>query len=143
MTAKAYLSQIERLGLMIWQREEERDELRHSHGISGIDYSKPAVQSSPKGGAGYERIVERLAEMDVEIERLIGEYAETKHRMIGEIQSLPRKNHVEVLYKRYVECKSLDRIAREMEYSYEWVRHVHGRVLDAKGNESSTHKNTF
>ena len=39
------------------------------------------------------------------------------------------RDSIDILYKRYVQYKSLEEIAVEMSYSYTRLRHLHGRAL--------------
>ncbi len=49
---------------------------------------------------------------------------------------------VELLHKRYVEFKGLELIAIEMNYTYNHIRHMHGRALEnlVKKYKESTQK---
>ena len=44
---------------------------------------------------------------------------------------VPGKAHYDVLYKRYIEYQSFERIAVEMDYTYRNVHYLHGRALQA------------
>lgn len=129
--AKEYLQQIRRLDRLIEHRIKERDSLRTFDGVSGISYDGDPVQTSPDGSAPFERTVEKLIALEAQLDNLIDEFVETRNRIIGEIHGLPNTNHVDLLYKRYVEYKTLEVIAVEMNYSYERIRHLHGYALRA------------
>ena len=126
---KEYLSQIRRLNTMIEQKQKERDSLRDIDGVSGIDMSKDPVQTSPNGSAPFERTIERILTLEDEIDKLIAEYITKRNRIIEEIHALDNTNYIELLFKRYVECKSFELIAVEMNYTYDWIREMHGHAL--------------
>lgn len=128
MKPKEYLSQIRRLDVLIEQKIKERDELK-KYDISGVEFGAERVQTSPTGEGPQVRTVERLIEYETEINRMIDDFYDLKRRLIGQIQAIPRTEYVQLLYKRYVEYKRLEEIAVEMNYSFEWVRHIHGNAL--------------
>lgn len=77
------------------------------------------------------RIIELEQRYATERERLLALRAE----IVRSIQSLPNVAHSDLLYRRYVEYKSLRQIAREMQYSPEYIRnHLHPAALRAMGN---------
>lgn len=129
--AKEYLRQIRKLDVMIEQRIRERDSLRQFDGVSGISLDTDPVQTSPNGAAPFESTVERLITLETELDDLIDEYVSTRNRIIGEIQGIENTVYIDLLYKRYVEYKTLEVIAVEMNYSYERIRHLHGYALRA------------
>lgn len=130
MNAKEYLKQLQKIDVMIKQRQQERDALRAMLGsIGSFDYSKDRVQTSPSGDAQYAKTVEKIADIEAEVDRLIDDYANKKDTIIGQIQILEKNNHMEILYKRYVEFKRMGEIAREMNYTYPYTVSLHGQAL--------------
>ena len=129
MTAKEYLQQIRKLDILITQRRKELEELRLQDGVRGISYEGDRVQTSPKGEANYVRLVEKRAKLEGEINELITELYELRHKIINEIQLLDNDVYTDILYKRYVEYMSLERIAVEMHYSYFHTCKLHGGAL--------------
>ena len=128
MTPKEYLSQIRRFDVLIEQKIKERDELR-KYDISGVNYDADRVQVSPSGEAPQVRAVEKIIAYEEEIDRLVEEFYDTKKCIIGQIQGLPKVEYIQLLYKRYVEYKRLEEIAVEMNYNYEYIKHLHGTAL--------------
>ncbi len=131
---KEYLSQIRRLDVLIEQKIREKDELA-KYDISAMQYDVDRVQVSSSGEAPQVRVVEKLIEYEKEIDIMIDSFYDLKRRIISQIQALPRVEHVQLLYKRYVEYKRLEAIALEMGYSFEWVRHIHGNALAEFGRK--------
>lgn len=62
-----------------------------------------------------------------EIEKLIM----IKNQVIHEIRGLHNADYVQILYKIYVENKTLKEFAREMKRSYNYVLNVHKKALAA------------
>ena len=124
---KEYLRQLHRLELCIEQRQEELNRLRELIGCNAIDYGE-RVQTSPSADSIPNEVIRR-AELEADISRKIERFLQLKHKIINEIQSLDNAVYVSILYKRYVEYKSLEEIAVEMNYSYRQVLRLHGTAL--------------
>lgn len=131
MTTKEYLTQVRKLKILIEQRQKELDQLTEQklNSVSGIDYSKIPVKGARRVGASFERAAVQSLDLAEEIAGLIKKYTDLKHRIIGEIQQLDKPEYMQVLYKRYVENKRLEEIAREMNYDDVYIRRLHGRAL--------------
>ena len=112
MNPKKYLSQIEKYNNLIAQKKAEKE----------------AVKSDAEGLTGSEYI-EQMASLERQIGEEIVELANNRHRIIGEIQSLAKRKHVEILHERYVRLKSLMEIAVEKNYTYDYVKKLHGYAL--------------
>ena len=129
MTAKEYLGQIKKLDTCIDQKQVECDELREKmHSVGGISYDEK-VQSSPRADA-LERRVVKYVEMEQKINNMIDEFVDLKHEIINQIQSLTDEKHINFLFKRYVQYKSLEQIAVEMNYSYPYIKELHSKALE-------------
>lgn len=129
MTSKEYLMQVQRLNILIDQRIKEKDALRNFDLISGIDYSQDKVQTSHSSDAIFVKVIEKIIEIESEVNRLIDEYVSLKNKIIGEIQMLQNPQYIQILYKKYVEFKQLKVIAVEMNYSYNYIKRIHGCAL--------------
>lgn len=135
MRAKEYLQGVQRLDMMIDQKVKELSDLRQMvSGVGGIDYAKERVQTSPSGDAPFIRQTLRIVELEQEINDAIDVFVNRKHKIIDQIQTLENVNYVDLLYKRYIEYKSLEQIAVEMHFSYNHTRHLHGYALQAFEN---------
>ena len=124
---KEYLRQLRRLEVCIEQRQEELNRLRELIGSHAIDYGE-RVQTSPSADSIPNEVIRR-AELEADISRKIERFLQLKHKIINEIQSLDNAMYVSILYKRYVEYKSLEEIAVEMNYSYIHIKRLHGYAL--------------
>ena len=124
---KEYLRQLHRLELYIEQRQEELNRLRELIGCNAIDYGE-RVQTSPSADGIPNEVIKR-AELEADISRKIERFLQLKHKIINEIQLLDNAVYVSILYKRYVEYKSLEEIAVEMNYSYIHIKRLHGYAL--------------
>lgn len=52
-------------------------------------------------------------------------------KVIGQIHMLDDITYMEILFKKYIEYKTLKDIAVEMKYSYGRTKHIHGFALEA------------
>ncbi len=130
MTAKEYLQQLHRADVIINQRIQEKADLQlRLSSVGGFDYTKERVQTSLSVGARYEREVVKILELENEIDCLIDNYVDLKHKIIGEIHELQNSKYIEILYKRYVEEKRLEEVAVEMNYTFQYVILLHGYAL--------------
>lgn len=121
--------QIEILSVKIEQKKQRAKEYRDLALCSGgFDYSKERVQTSNLGGQIEDRII-RYVSLESEITENIFMLQQMKDKITGEIHNLNNSDYIILLYKRYVECKTLGQIAKDMNYSYDRVRHMHGNAL--------------
>lgn len=126
MRAKEYLQQLQRLDTVINQKLAELTDLRlKAEGIGSIDYAKDKVQTSPAGNAPFVNMVGQIADLEAEISAEVDQYANERHKIIGQIQRLDNPVYVQILFKRYVEYKRFEVIAAEMNYTYSYTRRLH------------------
>ena len=128
LTAKQYLEQLRVLDTKINQKLRELDNLiAVATNTGAIDYSKDKVQTSSQN-AQEEKIC-KYVDLDAEINREIDIYVNERHKIINQIHELKNVDYITLLYKRYVEYKSLEQICVEMHFSYVYVRKMHGYAL--------------
>ena len=129
MKAKEYLQQLRKLDIIINQKLQELDELKKMGGIKCIDYTMEKVQSSQKHCATFENVLIKIIDMENEINTDIDKLVNKRHCIINQINELQNVQYIEILYKRYVEYKDLKKIAKEMEYTYDYIRKIHVKAL--------------
>lgn len=115
--------------MKIEQKQEQLQQLREAAlTCGGFDYSKERVQTSNTGGQIEEPVLRYIAlEQEINLDtRALQDVIDT---VTNGIHQLDNAKHIRVLFKRYVECKSLRKISKEMEYSYDRIRHIHGDAL--------------
>lgn len=125
---KEYLKRLKLIDIYIRQRREELKSLKDTVDSLPVDYSTERVQTSLSGDS-IPDIVVKIISLENEIKDQIQYYAGVKHKIIDEIQNLHNDIYIRILYKRYVEYKSLEQIAVEMKYSYDHIRRTHGYAL--------------
>lgn len=131
MTAKEYLDQLKTLNAKIEQLLTEKKKIRESlTSLSSIDYSKDRVAGGNiSSNAAFVHKVERILDLEKEIDDQTDKYVDLKQKIIGQIHSLQNANHIKLLYKFYVEEKRLLVVAEEMNYSYSNAKILHKNAL--------------
>lgn len=130
MTTKDYLNQISRLNRMINNKLTEITQLRElSCSISAIRNEEKVKSSSDpdKIGSTYAKI----DEMERNLDKTIDEYTDKKNVIIGQIDGIEDEDYYNILFSRYIEKKTFEVIATEMNFSYRNVTRLHGRALKA------------
>lgn len=131
MTAKEYLKEIKKIDVAIDQKQIEYETLKGSRTyVGGMDYSAERVQTSPDG-SGFTRISDRLADMQKEINDEIDQWHDMRHERIRQIQALSKVEYVDILFRKYVQYQSLETIASELGFSYNYTCNLHGEALQA------------
>lgn len=131
LSAREYLGQLEELAINISQDLERLEEMKtDACNPGGIDYSRDRVQTSISGdklGGQVTRYVTFNEYINAEINR----FADAKNQIISEIRGLHNRNYIQLLFKVYVQFKSIRQAAAEMKMSYQYVRNVHKKALAA------------
>ena len=126
-TPKEYLRQLKTASIKIEQKEDELERLKAAAESISANNESERVQTTPRDRISED--VACIADLKEEINRDIGELLILRNKIINEIQSLDNPVYIDILYKRYVEYKTLEEIAVEMRYSYRQVLRLHGLAL--------------
>lgn len=140
LSAREYLGQLEELDIKINQDLERLEEMKtDACNPGGIDYSKDRVQTSISGdklGGQVTRYVTLNEYINAEIDR----FADVKEQIISEIRGLHDTHYIQLLFKVYVQFKSIREAAGEMKISYSYAVELHKKALKAF---SETYKNLY
>ena len=128
MDTKTYLQQISRLDRMIKNKMSELAQYKDLvYGLSAIT-NEERVQTSPD----FDKIggkVAKIVDMEKKIDSLIDEYVDKKNLIISQIDSVDNEIFYEVLFARYIEKKTFERIATDLNYSFRNTTRIHGKAL--------------
>ena len=128
MDTKQYLQQISRLDRMIQNKLAEISQLRElAMSVSAVK-NEERVQNTPnfdKIGTAYCKI----EEMEEKLDKLIDEYVDKKNLIISQIDKIDNEAYYEILFARYIEKKTFEKIADEMTYSFRQIIRLNGRAL--------------
>lgn len=128
MQAKEYLGQVSRINRMIKNKVSEIAQLKEiAINISAID-TEERVQTSPD----FDKIGKMFVRIDEEEDKLnslIFEYIELKNKIISQIEGIREEIFYCVLFSRYIENKTFEKIAIDMQYSFRQITRIHGKAL--------------
>lgn len=127
MTTKEYLLQIKLLDKKIEANLELLDTLRAKLVSVTSKFDENKVQSS--GGVNFDDTLARVVDLEAKINKEIDNYINLKAKVSSEINGMKDNTLALILFKRYVLNKTLAEIAKELNYSYDHVRHLHGQAL--------------
>lgn len=135
MTAKEYLSEIQKLRRQIGHIENKLTELRaKAEGVKAITYDDDRVKTSTENRA--EDALVKLIDLEERYEDTIREYHDAIQIREEQIRTMKKPEHVELLMLRYVEDDgsgrqlTFDQIADRMGYSRDHVNKMHGGALN-------------
>ncbi|MCI8332627.1 MAG: DUF1492 domain-containing protein [Clostridiales bacterium] len=130
MKAKEYLQQIKQFDTVIKQKEREINELKAmSTSLGCADYSRERVQTSHSNEAPFVTPTNQLIDLEKEIQREKAILVGKKHKIISQIQGLKNSKYVEILYMRYVDFSTYEKIAAELSYSVRYIYIIHRQAL--------------
>lgn len=131
MTAREYLSEVQRLQTIIEQKQERIKEIRESVStVRAVRFDLEKVQ----GGGHTDKIgevVAKIVDLEKEVENDIINLMHRQHKITNQIHKLDNLNYMKILFKRYIECKDFQTIANEIPLTYEYVLNLHGKALKA------------
>lgn len=127
MKAKEYLSQIEKINMMIKNKDAEIVKWKEL----ADNTSAPALGDKVKSSGAKDTMANAVVNY-VDIEK---ELLEQKQKLINKhneivktIEQLPAQEY-DVLHMIYIQLMSLDDVAEQKHKSYSWVATIHGRAL--------------
>lgn len=128
MTVKEYLMQYMEAGSDIDDRLEEIARLRAKSVAIGVSLNPNKVQSSgDKDPVGS--IVAQIVDMEREVGREVAHLRLLKEQVMAVITAIPDHKQRKVLYRRYILGEKWEKIAEEMDASYQWVCVLHTKAL--------------
>ena len=128
MTTKDYLNQISRLNRMINNKLVEIQQLKEmSCSISAITNREKVQTSLSPDKIGSS--IAKIDEMERNIDSMIDEYVDKKNLIISQIDSIENETYYNILFAKYVERKTFEKIADEMTYSWRQIVRLHGKAL--------------
>lgn len=141
MDTKQYLSQISRLDRMIKNKMAELAQYKDlAYGLSAIT-NEEKVRTSLDFDKMSGKIA-KIIEIENKIDNLIDEYVDKKNVIVSQIDSMENETYYEILFARYIEKKTFEKIADEMSYSWRQIIRLHGRALqEFEKNYGKIYKN--
>ena len=128
MTAKEYLGQLLRYEKMINNKLSELYQLKAMSSSISVAIDSERVQTSVRNDKIPNAIV-RIEEKQAEINSIVSDYVNAKDNIIRDIEKLTDSTQYDVLFKRYVEHKTFEVIATDLNYSWRQIIRIHGEAL--------------
>lgn len=128
METKEYLQQIGRYDRLINNKLVELAQYRSTACSVSAVKNDERVQSSPRYDT-MDKIVSKIEQMENEIDMLVDRYIDNKRIIISQIDSMSDEMTYQILFSRYVEQKTFEKMAIEMNYCYKQVIRRHGKAL--------------
>lgn len=127
MIAKQYLRRYRHANDMIFIIEQELKKLREQMDSLTID-----LDGMPRGTAVSDKTGELATQLADYEEKLIDARSNAwsiRMDVVNTIGKLTDSTYSQLLYKRYIELKTWERIAAELNYSYMHITRLHGYAL--------------
>lgn len=128
METKEYLQQIGRYDRLINNKLVELAQYRSMACSVSAVRNDERVQSSPSYDT-MDKIVSKIEQMENEIDMLVDRYIDNKRIIISQIDSMADEMNYQILFSRYVEQKTFEKMAIEMNYCYKQIIRRHGKAL--------------
>ena len=131
LSAREYLGQLQELDTNINQDLELLENMKINACSTGaIDYSAERVQTSPSGD-GLCRQVTNYVSFNEKINAEVDRFVDVKNLIIKQIRGLHNNYFNQILFKVYVQFKSVKQASREMKKSYNYTVELHNKALAA------------
>jgi hypothetical protein len=125
---KEYLQQIGRYDRLINNKLVELAQYRSMACSVSAVKNDERVQSSPSYDT-MDKIVSKIEQMENEIDMLVDRYIDNKRIIISQIDTMSDEMTYQILFSRYVEQKTFEKMAIEMNYCYKQIIRRHGKAL--------------
>lgn len=131
LSAREYLGQLQELDTNINQDLERLNDMRiNVCSTGGIDYSAERVQTSPSGDS-LCKAVTNYVNFNDEINAEIDRFCDAKNLIIKQIRGLHNNYFNQILFKVYVQFKTVKQASKEMKKSYNYTVELHNKALAA------------
>jgi len=117
----------------IRQRQLEDMKLKLT-ATGGTDYTQDKIKGSLPQDTVADRVIEYI-QMEDRLNRLVDLYIDLRDRITDQIVNMNDERYSELLNLRYLEGKRLKDISEMMHYNYKWTCQLHGRALQAFGEQ--------
>lgn len=138
MIAKEFLMQVRSRYEEVQEQKEYVDRIRDSLGVAGINYDSESCHGSSDPHS-REHLLLKMIEEDKRLKKMNKDYAEFRVSVIDMIHNVSDSRDRKILYRVYIDFKSLYEVSSEMSYSYEYTRKIHLEALKNFTHTMSQH----
>ena len=111
--------------------EAERLEEELAYWRSKAEKMTRELSGMPSGSGGGDKVpacVEKIWELERELNAKLSDIVEQRQAIERAIESLPNKQK-QLMHYRYIDGMKWEKVAVEMNLEYRWVLRIHGRAL--------------
>lgn len=130
MTAREYLSGLQLMKAKIEQLQERKQMYLDKATSITVALDPVKVQSSPVADRMGDN-VSRAADLDARIDRELCSFWDKQDEVTKQIQGIHNVKYMQLLFKVYIQEKSIRQAAGEMKMSYGYVMDLHKKALAA------------
>ena len=128
MQTKEYLNTVNRLNRII------QNKLSDLYQLKELSISVPAVDNKERVQTTLEpdkigTIVAKIDKMERDIDAKVDELIDAKNAIIAQISDIANERYYNVLFSKYIEGKTLEKIAGEEAYSFRHIKRLHSDAL--------------
>lgn len=127
MNNKQYLLQVKLLDEKIQINKEALDALKAK--LTNITSKLDDVKVQSSNQANFDETLADVIDTESRLTRDMCKYIHLKYKILSEINAMEDNTLSVILFKRYILGKSLNQIAKELNYSYDHLRHLHLKAL--------------
>lgn len=127
MNNKQYLLQVKLLDEKIQVNKETLDALRAK--LTNITSKLNDVKVQSSNQSNFDETLADIIDTESKLNRDMCKYIRLKYKILSEINAMEDNTLSVILFKRYILGKSLNQIAKELNYSYDHLRHLHLKAL--------------
>jgi DNA-directed RNA polymerase specialized sigma subunit len=123
-----YLKQYKNLDKYIDQLIEDAEKLR-----TRAEKITPTISDMPHGGDGEnqrELAICKLADLNTEINKKIDQYVDLGREISKAIYTIQETDLKLLLTYKYIDGKTFEQIAVDMNYSWRWIHRLHSKALE-------------
>lgn len=139
---KRYLQQIRLYDSHI---NTKLDELQHLKEM--VTRITPTLKDDVVSGGGSQDkladAVVKIVDLEAEIDREIDSCVDARNAITKTIDAVKDERMHKILSQRYVQGKTFEKIAADMNYTYRWVCIMHGRALQSVEKILKSEKSSF
>lgn len=129
MKPKEYLSQALKFKQRYERALEELEYIRAmASGVTAIRYDKDQIQKSPANDQLANYMI-RLEAAEKRALKASEDFFSMSIQIRNEINAITPQSYSDILYMRYIQGMKLWDIAEELNFSYGYVKHMHGLAL--------------
>lgn len=127
MTTKQYLLQVKYLDEKIQANKEALDSLKAK--LTDITSKLDEVKVQSSNQVNFDETLASMIDLESRLSKDMCKYINLKYKILSEINTMEDNTLSVILFKRYILNKSLNQIAKELNYSYDHLRHLHLKAL--------------